>query len=270
MGERTEKRRCDGVASLQDENRDLNEIDMNKSLRIVLTSVGATVACAYILGAIVFLPDHKQEQVCQKFDITIADSSRHQFVSSEDMRKRMRAAGVFPENKPFDEIRTQAVEDVAINTEVVSSAECYKTSGGVVSLRVIQREPCLRVMGSGNYYVDTDREIMQASYKTACRVPVVTGHVTEEMAKSELFDFVEWLSDNDFWNAQIEQINVLHNHEVELIPRVGGHVILIGRLENYEQKLDKLRVFYDEGLSKMGWLPYKEVDLRFSGQVVCR
>lgn len=243
---------------------------MNKTLKIVLTAVAATVICAYILGAIAFMPDHKQEQVCQEFDVTIADSSRRQFLSSEDLRKKIRSEGIYPENKPFNEIQTQAVEDVASKIEVLNEAQCYKTNGGKVTLRVRQREPRLRVISTENYYVDADRKPMQASYKTACRVPVVTGYVTQQAACNELFDFVQWLDDNDFWNAQIEQINVLQNSEIELIPRVGGHVILLGRLVDYEHKLDKLQVFYDEGLSKMGWLPYKEVDLRFYGQVVCR
>ena len=243
---------------------------MNKTLKIVLISIGATVACAYIAGAIVFFPDHKQEQVCRNLEINIADSASRQFLTNSDLRKILRNDGLMPENKPYNEIKTQAVEDAALEVEVIKEAQCYKNNSGTISLNVRQREPQLRVIGAENYYVDADRKIMPATYKTACRVPVVTGRVTREMAQNEMFDFAMWLDDHSFWSAQIEQINVLQNKEVELIPRVGGHVILLGQLQDYERKLEKLQVFYDECFSKVGWLPYKEVDLRFAGQVVCR
>ena len=243
---------------------------MNKTLKIVLTSIGATLVCAYVVGAIVFFPDHKQEQVCQRLEINISDSDKRQFLSDKDLRKMLKGKGLMPENKPFNEIETQALEDAAMNVEVLREAECYKTNSGTVSLNVRQREPRLRVIGAENYYVDSERKIMPASYKTACRVPVVTGRLTHEMAQTEIYDFALWLDDHSFWSAQIEQINVLDNKEVELIPRVGGHVILLGQLVDYEQKLEKLQVFYDEGFSKVGWLPYREVDLRYKGQVVGR
>ena len=246
---------------------------MSKTFKIVLTSVCATLVCAYLISAMVVFPDHKKEKVCQRFDITIIDSAQHRFISALDLRQMLRSEGLLPENKPYGEIQTHAVEEAALRAEVINDAQCYKTNDGTVRLLVNQREPRLRVIsasGEENYYVDADRSIMKASFKTACHVPVVTGAVTHEMAKNELFDFTEWLDDHSFWNAQIEQINVRSNREVELIPRVGGHVILLGSLTDYEQKLDKLATFYDEGFNKVGWLPYSEVDLRFKGQIVCR
>ncbi len=243
---------------------------MNRILKIVLVSIGATLVCAYIITALAFFPDMKKEQVCHDFDISIQDSVSRHFISKSDIRQLLLKKGVMPDNRPFGEIFTQDVEDVAQSAEVIDEAECYKTNEGVVRLRVRQRQPRLRVIGTENYYVDADRQLMQASFKTACHVPVVTGDVTHDIAQNELFDFVCWLDDHSFWNAQIEQINMLPNREVELIPRVGGHVILLGQLVDYDSKLEKLQVFYDDGFSKMGWLPYREIDLRFRGQVVCR
>lgn len=243
---------------------------MNPTLKIVLTSIGTTIVCAYVASAIVFLPDYKQELVCRQLDITIADSTKRQFISSYDIRRQLHEQGLLPENKPYDEIQTQAVEDAVALMEVVSNVECCKMNSGNISLNIRQREPVLRVIGVENYYIDTNRRVMKASYKTACHVPVITGFVTRDMAQNELFDFACWLDDHTFWNAQIEQINVLSNREIELVPRVGGHIILLGSLHDYESKLNKLKIFYDDGLSKMGWEPWKEVDLRFKGQIVCR
>lgn len=243
---------------------------MNRTLKIVLISIGATFVCAYLVTSLLFFHDPKQDMVCCQLEINIMDSTRRQFISSADIRLQLRQKGLLPENKPYDEINTQLLEDAISMLEVVQKVECCKMNSGTIRLNVSQREPRLRVIGAENYYVDSNRNIMKASHKTACHVPVVTGYVTHEMAQGELFDFVCWLDKHNFWDEQIEQINILPNKEIELVPKVGGHIILLGHIANYEEKLSKLKVFYDDCLNKIGWQPYKEVDLRYNGQVVCR
>ena len=92
------------------------------------------------------------------------------------------------------------------------------------------------------------------------------------------------ISDNSFWNAQIEQINVLANGGVELVPRVGEHIVYIGQLPNAKDKeehkalieeyvktrLDRLELFYKYGLPKAGWNKYGYINLEFSNQVICK
>lgn len=153
---------------------------------------------------------------------------------------------------------------------MVRTATCYPTPGGDIVVRLTQREPKIRIMGADNYYVDADRRIMQVRSTTAADVPIITGHVSQRMAQEELFDFCEWLEDDDFWTAQVEQIHVAGPSRIELVPRVGSGIIILGSLKEYEGKLRKLKVLYQKGFSRFGWKEYKEIDLRFKGQVVCR
>ena len=78
-----------------------------------------------------------------------------------------------------------------------------------------------------------------------------------------------FLRDNSLWNAQIEQINVTAQKELELIPRVGENVIFLGKPENYEEKLDRLKTFYEKGLNKVGWNKYSRISLEFNNQIIC-
>lgn len=106
--------------------------------------------------------------------------------------------------------------------------------------------------------------------------------MVEKQKKSEktygflpkLLTFVKTVTEDDFWNAQIVQINLLGSTagkepEVELIPRAGNHVIRLGHLENVEAKLDKLLLFYREVLAYEGWNGFRYIDLRFDNQIVC-
>ena len=57
--------------------------------------------------------------------------------------------------------------------------------------------------------------------------------------------------------------------DLELTPRSGNYTILFGRLDDAEQKLDKLLRFYREGLGKAGWDRYRTINVKYAGQVVC-
>ena len=57
--------------------------------------------------------------------------------------------------------------------------------------------------------------------------------------------------------------------QVELIPRVGNHVVLMGSADRYKDKLHRLHFFYKYGMPKVGWNKYKTINLSYEGQIVC-
>ena len=90
--------------------------------------------------------------------------------------------------------------------------------------------------------------------------------------------------ENDFWKNQIEQINVTPDLGIELVPRVGNHIVYIGQLpkcndknlrgkeiKNFvDKKLNRLRKFYLYGLSQAGWNKYSYINLEFDNQIICK
>lgn len=126
------------------------------------------------------------------------------------------------------------------------------------------------VAGVENYYVDNDKRFFPTTINHAAYVPVVSGRVTQSFITNELFDFISFLEMNEFWNAQIEQIYVRDDMKVELVPRVGDGVILLGRLDGYEKKLSNLEKLYVYGFNKLGWDKYSVINLQYEGQVVCK
>ena len=78
-----------------------------------------------------------------------------------------------------------------------------------------------------------------------------------------------FLKENPFWNAQIQQINVTASKELELVPRVGEHIIFMGKPGNYENKFDRLKTFYKKGLNQVGWNKYSRISLEFENQIIC-
>ena len=88
-----------------------------------------------------------------------------------------------------------------------------------------------------------------------------------------LLNFVKWVGNDAFWNSQIAQINLNDKGEIELIPRVGAHVVILceeNDLGDFEKYLRKLKVFYLKELKSVGWNRYKVIDLKFDDMAVCR
>ena len=69
--------------------------------------------------------------------------------------------------------------------------------------------------------------------------------------------------------TSLEQIYVHPDKEVELIPRVGNHRILLGTFDHFEEKLANLRLFYEQAIPKMGWEKYSIINLKYRNQIVC-
>lgn len=90
----------------------------------------------------------------------------------------------------------------------------------------------------------------------------------------KLLTFVDQVEQDDFWRSEVVEI-IAHTApsgalELDLVPRSGSFTIRFGRIEEVDEKLEKLLRFYDRGLAAVGWGCYREIDLRFAERVVCR
>jgi len=119
-----------------------------------------------------------------------------------------------------------------------------------------------------NYYIDSKGKVMPIPNSSA-HVAVVTGSVDRDFATKELYKLGIFLQNHPLWEAQIEQINVTPAKELELVPRVGEHIIFLGKPGDYEEKFERLKIFYKKGLNQVGWNKYSRISLEFSNQIIC-
>jgi cell division protein FtsQ len=99
---------------------------------------------------------------------------------------------------------------------------------------------------------------------------MVTDTIKKKLLIDDIFTMAEFIRKDELWKAQIEQLYVNKDFEIELIPRVGNHRIVVGDATNIKAKLNKLKIFYSKGLSKTGWNEYSVINLKFANQVVCK
>jgi len=237
--------------------------------KYILITLFTILVLGYLGFSIWYFSGRERETVCRKLQIDLVEGKGKQLVTEVEIAQILDQNDLNPIGKTIKNIRTESIEDILLKNPMIKVVECYKTPSGIVNIRIKQRCPKLIVVGRGSYYVDVDRKLMPVSPNCAVYVPVVSGRVTVSMATGKLFDFVTFLEENPFWNAQIEQIYVRDDQKIELVPRVGDGIIILGTLDNYQSKLEKLHKLYVKGFNIIGWNKYKIIDLQYKNQVVC-
>lgn len=239
-------------------------------IKKVLVILGLCLLGGYLIFAAFYFDGMPKEKVCGRFEIEVEQENDEKFIKASELEENIAKKGLNPYGKQLKDINTYAIQEAILENKLIKSAEVFVTSDGSIRAVVKERIPLIRIMASNgeNYYIDKDGERMPLSKHSTAYLPVATGNVKEEFAKTDLYKFALFLYENEFWNAQIEQIVVQPDAEVVLISRVGDHQILMGKLENVEDKLNRLKAFYKNALPETGWNRYTKINLKYDKQVI--
>ena len=231
--------------------------------------ISAAVFSLYLIGAGIWSASQAHRREYAGLRVVVTDSARVQYLTSSEITKSIQKHIPLKYGMPLSQADADTIESFLRRNRLIAEVECYKTPSGLLRVDVAQCVPILRVFGTdGTYFVDEHGKTIPDMLPIAVYVPVATGNITTSFACEELYPFALFLQKNDFWRAQIEQICVNAKGEVELIPRVGEHRILLGKISDYKEKLDNLRCFYEQALSVCGWNKYKIINLKYKNQVV--
>ena len=186
---------------------------------------------------------------------------------------------------PLDEqaaglVDEDRVERILEEDPFVKNAEVMIMANSQLKIKVEQREPILRVIDNlgAQYYLDEHGNRMPLSNHFAARTLVATGNIQPHTPNfmergshefKDLFEMSKTIVADKFWRALIEQIYVNKRGEFVLIPKVGDQSIIFGKYKDVEDKLFRLKTFYEQAMSREGWKKFHSIDLRYKGQVVC-
>lgn len=237
-----------------------------------------------------FTSAEQNASLCQKLEIDIDKfQGGNLFISVEDVEVFLRQHNLHPVGKQWKDVDLGKMEEKLDMIPVIKKSSVYRNLDGKLSVDIEQRNPIVRIMNANGtqFYLDEEGYQMPLSENYTPRVPVVTGYINDpatrysapEIAKNEtlaqtvksdeIYELVRWIRKNDFWNAQVQQIHFNVYHEIELIPTLGDHIIELGTMENFEKKLNKLKIFYTEGLNHTDWNAYDTINIKFKNQIIC-
>ncbi len=245
---------------------------MNINWKKTLVVIIDIAVCAYLVLAVVaFNKPDSNKGVCTQVKIDIGGNVVQGFLDADEIKQILERNHIYPLAKPMQDIDVRRIEETLTRSPFVDEAQCYKTQDGHVCIGLTQRMPVMRVIADNgeDYYVDNLGGIMtNATYRGD--VVIANGPISKLYARKVLTNIGNYLVNNRFWRNQIVQIHVLNDGSMEMVPRVGEHVVYLGQPTEVEQKLERLQKFYKYGLSKAGWNKYSYINLEFENQIICK
>ncbi|HAP01376.1 MAG TPA: cell division protein FtsQ [Bacteroidetes bacterium] len=220
---------------------------------------------------------HQQNISLTDYRIHISTDNGMFFLNENDVKQIIQDNN-YDVGKTSGDLDYNRLEKIIENNSYCENAEIKLSPDGEVNVEILQRVPVLRIInkyGVG-FYLDKSGKKLPLSDKFTARVVVATGNISDSgisedtsdaVNTSKLFQIASFICTDSFLNALIEQINVTNEGEFELIPKVGNHNILLGDEKNLSEKTEKLKIFYREGLSKVGWQQYSVINLKYANQV---
>jgi cell division protein FtsQ len=256
---------------------------MKRLLKILLF-----IALLYIAILPVYLASSTNSISCKGVTIDLKDSSDLRFVTKRQLLNTAMGKAEKLSGKPIKNISVASLEERIGVLRELKVAEAYTAIDGTIHIYADQREPIMRVMpeSGGDYFVDNEGFVFRKRNLYNPRLHIVEGNVTITQAMlsgtsvldtaikrsilKDIYFIIKYIKDDDFWSAQIDQIYVDKNNEIDLLPRAGSQVIHLGSAENLEGKLRNLEAFYDKVLPEVGWNKYSVINLEFKDQIVCK
>lgn len=255
---------------------------MNQKVRSILQKTAITLVVMTAAILIISAVEKKEDDNVTNVFINIQPlKNGRTLIDSLDVLTIIeRTYGYKLESQKTGAINIESIEKNMEDEPFVKDAEVFMDTKNGVHISISQREPILRVIDkdSNNFYLDTEGQKMPLSKHYTARVLVATGEITPHEPDfmkfkghilKDLYYLTQFIRSDDFWNSMIEQVYV-KNGEFILIPKIGKQKIQFGKFEKIENKFRRLRKFYEEGMSRVGWRKYRTIDVRFDGQVVGR
>lgn len=236
---------------------------------IVQACIAITVAVA-VAGIGIGSSRRTADTVCSAITIIIQDSTQRQYVTREELQMQLQQSGLWLIGQPVSKIYCQQIEQSLLSHPMLRRAQCYELANGEVRIVVSQRRPVVLIAGDEHYYIDSDRRFMPVRASVNTKVPVVTGRIGRQQAQTEMYDFVRWLSTNKFWHDRINNIRVINPKMIELQDDSHQYTLLLGNLNGAQQRLSDLQKLYEDGFERIGYPPYKQIDLMYNGQIIGR
>jgi cell division protein FtsQ len=251
-------------------------------IRKIITVVAWSLLVAGLGVLVGFINAGHRKVACREINVTIDFQGGEQLISEARIRKIIRQDTL--NDKKLTDIDLVRIENRLNKIGIIQKADVYTTITGNLNIRIEQCRPLVRVYNTAgqSYYIDMKGNLAFESPGYPANVPIATGAIKTKYSDTlnvlqpdapkvltDLFRLSEFIFNEPFLKAQIEQIYVDPDREFELIPRVGRHIIVFGGTDRMEDKFEKLMLFYHEGLNKTGWEKYRVINLKFENQVVC-
>jgi cell division protein FtsQ len=230
------------------------------------------------VGAFVFAQKSSYNETYRGAKVFVRNPE-YSFVFASEILQGLEDQGLVAEETLVHEINVHKIEEKLESNPWIDDAEIFLTAQHLLHIQIDQKEPILRVQPTDTsfqpYYLDQQANPIPLSEKFVANVPIVTStplfYTKHHLNfKTQLVQLCRHITSDTFWNASVAQLDADEDQNLRMILNIGNQTIRLGTPENYVDKLNRLKTFYQRGIKTIDWDLYDEIDARYQGQIVCR
>lgn len=229
-------------------------------------------ALAFVIVFLYGFAAHRNAKKSNKEISVIFENGENLFVSYETVNKLLIQKLKPYNNQSKENINLNYLEGILQRNKMIENAEIFLTISGELGAIITQRTPVLRVANeTETYYYDKLGTKMPLSDNYSARVPITTDTISGNQG----FDIIvlsNTIRNDEFLKKQIigiDQVEGETKDQFELKTRVGDQKIIFGDLSRMDEKIAKLKVFYQKIMLDSTITDYKTINLKFYNQIVC-
>ena len=239
-----------------------------KKYNTVIKFTALTLVIVFLYG----FAAHRNAKKSNEEISVIFENGENLFVSYETVNKLLIQKLQPYNNQSKENINLNYLEGFLKRNQMIENAEIFLTLSGELGAIITQRTPVLRVANeTETYYYDKLGAKMPLSDNYSARVPITTDTISGDQG----FDMIalsNTIRNDEFLKKQIigiDQIEGGNKDQFELKTRVGDQKIIFGDLSRMDEKIAKLKVFYQKIMLDSTITDYKTINLKFYNQIVC-
>jgi len=261
---------------------------MKKKIRIILKLLLWILLLTGIMYLFFKSQKKQKSRLCTALVINMNVDQTKSFVTLEEINKLIRdSIGLIVDNKRSSEIDLYKIRQLLFQNPMFEDVSVYATLNSEIIIDIKQRTPVVRVFNKGNqtFYIDKMGILFPVSTHFHEHLLIAGGNVREPYKElydvnteaaanagsvlNKIYKTAAYISQNSLLQALISEIVIDENGNLELIPSTGGHTVIFGDAEEFDEKFDRLLFFYENVLSKINWAHYKSINIKFKDLIFC-
>jgi cell division protein FtsQ len=238
---------------------------------------------AALLGVCALIGFSEKEQarvVVHNVQVEIRNDQENYFMDEAEAMRLVAAVQPGMIGADLANLNFKQIENKLLTDSHIEDAQLYSDLKGNIVVSIKLRRPIARLVRSQgpDAYIAEDGTIMSTSDRYTSRVLIISGGFCEKLITKDnvmemeqgagLLEMIRFIYEDEFWRAQVAQLDINSGGDVRIIPQVTGQIIEFGKTEQVESKFSKLMIFYKKILPQRGWTRYTRVNLEYEGQII--
>ncbi len=247
-----------------------------------MSAAAISVAGVMLIAGLWYLSvKRKSLLLVDTIELNILDQTAHSLINQAELKKRIvEISGLGKKGIAVGKINIKKIEQRLRDDQRIKEVQVYLDNQNRLRVLIEPRLPVIKItdMHQNQYYLDETGAQIPIYRGASSRVMVATGKITaydssflvrdSSSTLRKVFELALHVNKDEFLLALVEQIHVEENGDLVIAPKIGREKLIFGDLAHAEEKLENLKIFYKDGMPKVGWNQFATLNLKFTNQVI--